>query len=106
MRVLNVAVCGNRKFTWINRKRLEGIGVRPEKKDIRFVMENGRKVTRSIGFAIVRIGKRFTTDEVVFARKGDLQVLGERTLEGLKLRVDSRNKRLVEAGPVVAGDWK
>ncbi len=43
-----------------------------------------------------------TTDEIVFAQKGDLQLLGARTLEGLNLKVDSRNKKLVAAGPFVA----
>jgi hypothetical protein len=40
-------------------------------------------------------------DEVVFAQKGDMQLLGARALEGLNLKVDSRRKRLIAAGPVV-----
>lgn len=90
------------ELTWINHKHLEKIGVEPEEKDRRFVMANGREITRSIGFAIIRVGKEFTTDEVVFAQKGDLQLLGARTLEGLNLRVDARNKKLVAAGPFLA----
>ena len=69
---------------------------------MRFIMANGQEITRSIGFAIIRVGKEFTTDEVVFAQKGDLQLLGARSLEGLNLKVDSRNKKLVAAGPFVA----
>ena len=43
-------------------------------------------------------------DEVVFARSEDLSLLGARTLEGFAARVDSREKRLVAAGPIpVAG---
>ena len=45
---------------------------------------------------------RFTVDEVVFAEGGDLELLGARTLEGLNLKVDSRNKELVAAGPLIA----
>ncbi len=48
---------------------------------------------------IIRIDKSFTIDEVVFAQKGDLDLLGERSLEGLNLSVDSKRKRLVAAGP-------
>ena len=63
---------------------------------------NGQTITRSVGFAIIRVNNEFTIDEVVFAQKGDLQLLGARTLEGLNLRVDPRAKRLVAAGPVSA----
>jgi len=65
-------------------------------------MANGQRVTRSVGFAIVRVNRSFTIDEVVFAEKGDLLLLGARSLEGLNLTVDSRRKRLVAAGPVLA----
>ena len=102
VRVSKVMVDTGSELTWINYKHLEKIGVEPEKKDRRFVMANGQEITRSIGFAIIRVGKEFTTDEVVFAQKGDLQLLGARTLEGLNLRVDARNKKLVAAGPFVA----
>jgi hypothetical protein len=50
----------------------------------------------------VRVEKNFTVDEVVFAEKGDLLLLGARTLEGLNLAVDSPKKRLVAAGPLPA----
>ncbi len=65
-------------------------------------MANGQRITRSVGFAIIRIGKAFTVDEVVFAERGDLLLLGARSLEGLNLTVDSRRKRLVAAGPLLA----
>jgi hypothetical protein len=35
------------------------------------------------------------------AQKGDLQVLGARTWEGLNLKVDPRTKKLVAAGPII-----
>ena len=66
------------------------------------MMANGSIITRSIGFAIIRVEKYFTIDEVVFAEKGDLILLGARTLEGLNLVVDSARKRLVAAGPIPA----
>src|SRR5436309_1681762 len=90
------------EFTWVSRSILEKLGVEPEKKDLRFIMANGEIITRSVGFAIIRYDKFFTVDEVVFAEKGDLALLGARTLEGLNLGVDPQRKRLVAAGPIPA----
>jgi len=90
------------EHTWIPGATLEKLGIEREKKDVLFVMANGQKVSRSVGFAIIRLDKYFTVDEVVFAEKGDLLLLGARTLEGLNLTVDSRRKKLVAAGPVLA----
>jgi predicted aspartyl protease len=90
------------EFTWVSERMLEKIGIQPEKKDVSFVLANGQQVTRSVGFAIIRIDKYFTIDEVVFAEPGDLQLLGARTLEGLNLTVEPGRKRLVAAGPVPA----
>jgi hypothetical protein len=41
----------------------------------------------------------FIIDEVVLAEKGDLALLGARTLEGLNLTVDATRRKLVAAGP-------
>ena len=90
------------EYTWIPEKTLEKIGVNREKKDLQFTMANGQTITRSVGFAIVRVDKSFTIDEVVFAQPGDMTLLGARTLEGLSLIVDSRKKKLVAAGPLPA----
>jgi hypothetical protein len=65
-------------------------------------MANGQQVTRSVGFAILRVGNFFTIDEVVFAEKGDLSLLGARTLEGLNLTIDPARRQLVAAGPLPA----
>jgi hypothetical protein len=64
-------------------------------------MANGQIITRSVGYAVLKVEKSETVDEVVFAEKGDLQLLGARALEGLNLKVDARSKRLVAAGPIV-----
>jgi predicted aspartyl protease len=90
------------EYTWAPAKSLEKIGIDREKKDVLFVMANGQQVTRSVGFAIIRLDKHFTIDEVVFAERGDLLLLGARSLEGLNLTVDSRRKKLVAAGPLPA----
>lgn len=102
VRVADVVVDTGSELTWISREHPAGIGIAPEKRDKRFVLANGQQITRSIGFAVLRVGEELTTDEVVYAEPGDLQLLGARTLEGLNMRVDSRGKRLVAAGPLMA----
>ena len=88
--------------TWISENTLTDLGIARQKKDLSFVMANGEIVTRSVGFAIIRIDNHFTIDVVVFAQPRDLLLLGARTLEGLDLRVDPRAKKLVAAGPRLA----
>jgi predicted aspartyl protease len=90
------------EYTWVPETVLEKLDIGREKKDLEFVMANGQRITRSVGFAIIRVEKSFTVDEVVFAEKGDLLLLGARSLEGLSLTVDSRKKKLVAAGPLPA----
>jgi predicted aspartyl protease len=90
------------EYTWVPEPTLDKMGIQREKKDLMFTMANGQNITRSIGFAIVRVEKKFTVDEVVFAEKGDLLLLGARTLEGLNLMVDSQKKKLVAAGTLPA----
>jgi len=90
------------EYTWIPSKSLEKIGVNREKKDLVFQMANGQTITRSVGFAILRVDGHFTIDEVVFGEPGDLTLLGARTLEGLSLTVDARKKKLVASGPLPA----
>ena len=102
VRIPKLLVDTGSEHTRIPAATLEKIGVVREKKDVRFIMANGEVVTRSVGFAILWVGKNFTIDEVVFAEPGDLVLLGARTLEGFNLTVDSARKRLVAAGPLPA----
>ena len=88
--------------TWIDATVLDSIGIERRKKDLPFQLANGQIITRSVGYAVLTVGKSETVDEVVFAERGDLQLLGARALEGLNLRVDARRKRLVAAGPIVS----
>lgn len=88
------------EYTWVPSETLYKIAVVREKKDLVFIMANGQRVTRSVGFAIIKIEEAFTIDEVVFGEEGDMLLLGARTLEGLNLTVDSRLKKLVAAGPL------
>lgn len=86
--------------TWVPRQLLESLGVTPERREL-YQMADGRVLERDVGFAIVHVAGKHTTDDVTFAEPGDLTLLGSRSLEGLNLRVDPRNKRLVPAGPIV-----
>ena len=70
---VNLIVDSGSECTWVPRRTLEGLGISREKK-ITFVMANGTRVTRSVGFAI----------------------------EGLNLTVDPAGRRLVAGGPVLA----
>ncbi|MGD0814478.1 MAG: retroviral-like aspartic protease family protein [Verrucomicrobiota bacterium] len=90
------------EFTWLPGEILHRIGIEPVKKDMLIQMANGQLLTRSVGYAILRVDKYETTDEVVFGQKGDLSLLGSRAMEGMNVNVDARRKRLVAAGPVVA----
>ncbi len=87
------------EYTWISEDILKQIGVKVRKKDTAFLMANGQTITRSIGYAIIRVDNFETVDEVVFGEPGDLHLLGARTLEGFGALVDPRKKRLVAAGP-------
>jgi predicted aspartyl protease len=100
--VSKLLVDSGSEFTWLPSEVLERIGVEAVKKDLQIQMANGQIVTRSVGYAILRTDKFETIDEVVFAQKGDLSLLGSRALEGMNVYVDARRTRLVAAGPVVA----
>jgi predicted aspartyl protease len=82
-------------FSWVPEEALKLAGIPVAKKDVVFEMANGRAVTRSTGYGILRVAGLETVDEIVFAQPGDLTLLGARTLEGLGVQVDSRHKKLV-----------
>ena len=90
------------EFSWIPEELLRKAGVRVAKKDLAFVMANGVPISRSTGYAILRVADFETVDEVVFGQAGDLVLLGARTLEGFGATIDPRRKRLISAGPHLA----
>ena len=96
---VRVLVDSGSEFTWLPRAVLERSAVPVVKTGLQFVMADGRTITRSVGYAILRASGFETVDEVVFAEPGDLSLLGARTLEGFGAVVDARGKRLVAAGP-------
>lgn len=62
------------EYTWMSERPLEESALAEKTKDVTFVLANGQEVTRSVGFAIIRLDKFFTIDEVVFAEPGDLRL--------------------------------
>jgi predicted aspartyl protease len=89
------------EFTWIPRAVAESLGIRPARRQ-GFIVADGRRVERDVGYAIVHAAGVATADDVVFAEETDFVLLGVRSLEGLNLRVDVARKQLVDAGPVLA----
>ena len=89
------------ELTWIPRALLKSIGVAVERQRA-FIVADGRRVEREVGYAIIHASGTSTVDEVVFAEETDFPILGVRSLEGLNLRVDPVKKQLVDAGPVLA----
>jgi clan AA aspartic protease len=90
------------EYTWVPEDVLHNIGIAVEDTR-RFVTATGERVERELGYAIVHAAGEKTTDEVVFAKPGDMTLLGARSLEGLNLRVDPKAKQLIPAGPILAG---
>ncbi len=89
------------EFSWVPRAILEDLGVKVERQQ-GFIVADGRRVDREMGYAIIHAGGTATGDDIVFAEDGDYTLLGVRSLEGLNLRVDVVTKTLVDAGPVLA----
>jgi len=100
--VLDALVDTGSEMTWAPEEVLRSLGILVEGTK-RFVTATGERVERDFGYAIVHAGGTRTNDEVVFAKPGDLILLGARSLEGLNLRVDPSAKKLIDAGPILAG---
>jgi predicted aspartyl protease len=103
MPVKRLIVDTGSKATWIPEEILKQAGIGVQKKDQRFIMANGETITRDIGYAVLRSGEFETIDEVVFAKAGDLSLLGSRTLEGFNARVDAPRKAARRCRPYPCG---
>ncbi len=97
----NALVDTGAELSWVPATILASLGIVPRKR-VQFRMANGTAITRDIGFAIVHAGGTETNDEVVFGEPSDLVLLGARSLQGLNLRVDLVEQRLVAGGPMLA----
>ncbi len=82
------------ELTRLPEELLKGIGIMPRRKRI-FETADGRHIEREVGYSILRVEDYETNDEVVFAQKGDLILLGVRTIEGFSVTVDNIGHRFV-----------
>jgi predicted aspartyl protease len=97
----DVIVDTGSEYTWVPQPVLESIGLVPERL-VDFVTADGREIERGVGFANIYVAGTSTPDLVVFAARGDLVLLGARSLDGLNLRIDFGSRTLVPGGPVPA----
>jgi len=88
-------------YTWIRRERLEMIGVKPAGLK-RFRTIKGKTIEREVSEAVIECLGESATRIVVFAEKGDAEVIGVDTLEGLGLEVDPVTKQLRKAESLLA----
>jgi predicted aspartyl protease len=99
--VTTVLVDTGAELSWFPAEVLESLNIQ-RRKISRFRQADGRVLERWTGPAFVYAAGTTATDDVVFGEPGDMVLLGARSLEGLNLRIDPVNKRLVDAGPAPA----
>src|SRR4051812_6704824 len=76
--VPHVLIDTRAEATWMPRAILEELGVKPEARE-RYQMADGRVLEREVGYVIVKLAGKATSDDVVFAEPGDLTLLGARS---------------------------
>jgi predicted aspartyl protease len=97
----SVLVDTGAELSWVPADVLESLGIERRSR-WQFRQADGTVLERWTGPAFVYAAGRTATDDVVFGEPGDLVLLGARSLEGLNLRIDPVNRRLVDAGPAPA----
>jgi predicted aspartyl protease len=97
----NVLVDIGAELTWVPADVLESLGIE-RYAPWRFRQAGGAVLESWSGAALVHVAGERAADEVVFGDLGDPVLLRARSLEGLNLRVEPANKRLVDAGPAQA----
>jgi len=102
LRIEKLLVDTGLEYTWLPEEDLKQFPISPREKDVSFIMANGEIDTREVGYAILYVDTFETIDEVVFGQPGDMSLLGARTLEGFGAVVDSRQRKIVDAGPIPA----
>jgi len=95
-RELELMVDAGSTYTWVREEILNELGI-GSKGTRRSMLGDGRTVERVWGEAVVEYDGEKATTVVVFAERGDAQVLGVHALESLMLEVDPVTKRLKKA---------
>jgi predicted aspartyl protease len=99
--VRNALVDTGAELSWIPADILESLAIE-RYTTARFRSANGTVMERWTGTAWIHVGQKRTADDVVFGEPDDMIILGARSLEGLNLRIEPANKKLVDAGPAPA----
>jgi predicted aspartyl protease len=99
--IRDVMVDTGSEYSWFPAELLDNLGVLPVRIDA-FETADGRVLERPVGFAHIATSGRIGASAVVFAKSGDMILLGAHGLEALNLRVDLGRKELVPAGPAPA----
>ncbi|MBI4498349.1 MAG: hypothetical protein HY689_10660 [Chloroflexi bacterium] len=81
-------------YTWIPRREVEALGVRPTGTR-QFVLANGDIMAQDITEVVARLDVQSIHTICVFGDEGTAPLLGVYTLEGFALAVDPVNQRLV-----------
>ena len=80
-------------YTMVPARILTALGVTPRWRE-EFELGDGRKIPRDVGKAYVHYRGESAETYVIFGEPGDAVVLGCYSLEGLRLEVSPRTKRL------------
>jgi predicted aspartyl protease len=91
---VEVMVDTGSEVSWLPKQLLLDAGITSRGKK-QFEMANKQIIERDIGYAILTAEGYSTIDEVVFAEKSDMSLLGVRTLEGFSVMVDNIGHRFV-----------
>jgi predicted aspartyl protease len=91
------------ELSWLPAQQMMAIGIGPRRKRT-FVTATKEVVERDVGYAVLAAEGFETVDEVVFAEKSDLLLLGVRTLEGFGVMVDNVGHRFVAVTTVAASN--
>ena len=89
------------ELTWLPGELLTAAGIVSRRRRT-FQTATKQVIERDIGYAILRSEGYESIDEVVFAEKGDMTLLGVRTLEGFGVSVDNIGHRFVSTTTLVA----
>ena len=88
-------------YSWLPRKLLEELGVKPVRKG-RFKTIKGEVAVRDVGYAFVEHESETAPTVVVFAEEGDESVLGLHALESLGLEVDPVTRQVKRSEALIA----
>ncbi len=99
--LVEVVVDTGAELTWLPQALLEQAGIAPQRQR-NFYTATKQLIQRPVGYAVLRAEGYETIDEVVFAEKGDMSLLGVRTLEGFGVAVDNIGHRFIAQAALAA----